>query len=393
MGSDLSLLLAFADFDVIVIDRSKEALDRLGDKQRASMDEIRAAGITQETYEDVEKRITTTTNLADIKDVDFVLEAVAEDLDAKRKVFKKLDKKLPMRVIFATNTSSIRTTDIAKGLKGAKRLGGMHFSNPPIQSPLVEVVKGEKTTEETLRAIFWVAEKIGKTPVVLRKDVNGMVLDRILMSAGTEALWAIHKKEVTPEEIEVRHRLIGFPVGFPIGADLVGLDIMLAMSKNYRRVYGERFRVPEKMLEARIKEGKLGKKSGQGFFDWSKGNPVIDMKLEGKYDATRTIAVTTNEAFWLLRDKVADAETINKIVMLGFRSLVGIGELADAIGLDKLLDILKERYKKTGLEVYKPCPLLVEYVNKGWTGKAAGRGFYTYPAPAPALAETIKVSP
>nr|MDO8079305.1 3-hydroxyacyl-CoA dehydrogenase [Candidatus Freyarchaeota archaeon] len=382
MGADLSLLLALSDFDVIVSDKSKEVLDKLGEKQRKTMDEIRAAGITPKTYDAVQKKITTTINLADINDVDFVLEAVAEDLDVKRSLFKELDDKLPMYVVFATNTSSLRVSDIAKGLKGATRLGGMHFSNPPILSPLVEVVKGEKTSEETIRTISWVAEKMGKTPVVLRKDVNGMVLDRVLMSAGTEVLWAIQKGEVTPEEIEAAHRSIGFPVGFPVGTDLIGLDIMLAMSKNYHRVYGERMHVPEKMLEARIKEGKLGKKSGQGFFDWSKGDPVIDMKLAGKFDSMRTIAVTTNEAFWLMKDGVADAETINKIIMLGFRAPVGLSELADAIGLDKLLEVLRKRYKETRLEVYKPCPLFVEYVKKGWKGKAAGRGFFTYPAEA-----------
>jgi enoyl-CoA hydratase/3-hydroxyacyl-CoA dehydrogenase len=262
----------------------------------------------------------------------------------------------------------------------------MHFSNPPIQSPLVEVIKGEKTSEETLKTISWVGEKMGKTPMVIRKDVNGMVLDRVLMSAGTEALWTIQRKEATAEEIEASHRSIGFPVGFPIGADLVGFDIMLAMSKNYHRVYGERMHIPEKLLETKIKEGHLGKKSGMGFFDWSKGDPVIDMKLAGKFDSMRTIAVSTNEVFWLLSNKVSSPDDINKIIMLGFRAPVGIGELADAIGLDKLLDLLRKRYKETGLEVYKPCPLFEEYVKKGWTGKAAGRGLFTYPA------ETAKTS-
>jgi enoyl-CoA hydratase/3-hydroxyacyl-CoA dehydrogenase len=126
------------------------------------------------------------------------------------------------------------------------------------------------------------------------------------------------------------------------------------------------------------REGRLGKKSGKGFYDWSKGPPVIDMSLAGKYDVNRAIAGAANEAFWIIKEEVADPETIDKIVKLGFRSLVGICELADAMGLDNLLNTMKKLLQEYGLEIYKPCPLFEEYVKKGWTGKAAGRGFYKY---------------
>ncbi len=377
MGSDLSLLFALYDIDVIVTDKSKAVLDALPQKQKKSIDELRQMGITQKTYDEVQNKIAIANSLKEIKDVDFVLEAVAEDLSVKRKVFAELDK-LPKNVILATNTSSLTVTDIAKGLKGAERIGGMHFSNPPILSQLAEVVKGEKTSEETLNVISKVAQKIGRVPVMVKKDVPGFVNNRILVGAGMETLWAIHRGEVTPQELDASLRAIGFPMGFAEAVDIIGVDIILALGKHFVKAYGKRFQPPPGLFESMAKEGRLGKKSGKGFYDWSKGPPVIDMSLAGKYDVNRSLAGAANEAFWIIKDEVADPETIDKIVKLGFRSPVGICELADAMGLDNLLNTMKRLLQEYGLEIYKPCPLFEEYVKKGWTGKAAGRGFYKY---------------
>ncbi|MGQ9722474.1 MAG: 3-hydroxyacyl-CoA dehydrogenase [Candidatus Jordarchaeum sp.] len=377
MGSDLSLLFALYDFDVIVYDKSKTALNNLDEKQKNTIEELRQMDLTKKSFEDVQDKITIADKLENVKDVGFILEAVAEDLDVKRKLFAELDK-LPREVVFATNTSSLRVTDIAKGLKGGDRIGGMHFSNPPILSLMVEVVKGEKTSEETLQVISDVAERIGRKPVVLRKDVNGFVNNRILMGAGNETLWAIYRGEVTPEELDASLRAIGFPMGFAEANDIIGADIVLAVSKHFVEAYGKRFQPPPGLLESMVKEGRLGKKSGKGFFDWSKGSPEIDMSLAGKYDVNRAIAGAANEAFWVIDDEVADPKTIDEIIKLGFRSPVGICELADAMGLDNLLNTLKRLYQEYEIEVYKPCPLFEEYVKKGWTGKATGRGFYKY---------------
>ena len=377
MGSDLSLLFALSNFEVIINDTSKAALDNLEAKQRKTLEELQKMELTEKGFEDIRERIAVISRLENIRDVEFVLEAIAEDLNAKRKLFAELDK-LPPEVVLATNTSSLRVTDIAEGLMGADRIGGMHFSNPPILSPLAEVVKGEKTSEETLKVISEVAERIGRTPVVLRKDMNGFVLNRILMATGTETLWAFKRGEVTPEELDASLRAIGFPMGFAEAADIIGLDIALTVSKTFREAYGKRFEFPEEMLKAMIKDGKLGEKSGKGFYDWSEGPPIIDPNLAGKYDVMRPLASAANEAFWLIKDEMADPKTIDSITKLGFRTLIGICELADFIGLDKLIEILSRMYAEYGIELYRHCPLFKEYVEKGWTGKAAGRGFYKY---------------
>jgi enoyl-CoA hydratase/3-hydroxyacyl-CoA dehydrogenase len=377
MGSDFSLLFALSDFEVVVNDISQAVLDKLEEKQRKKMDELRSLGMTGKEFEAIREKITVARKLEDVKNVDFVLEAVREDLNVKRKLFKELDK-LPLEVVLATNTSVLRVSDIAKGLKGAERIGLMHFSNPPILSPLVEVVKGEKTSEETLKTIVGVAEKIGKTPVLLKKDMNGAVLNRVLGGIGSDALWTIQRGEVTPEELDASLKAIGFPIGAAEAIDMIGLDIVLDVSRILRQVYGKRADFPEKLLEKMIKDGRLGKKSGRGFYDWSKAPPIIDTKLAGKYDVMRILAKAANEAFWLLKDEVADPKTIDTVTKLGFRSQVGICELADSIGLDKLIDVLNRMYAEYEMETYKPCPLFDEYVKNGWIGTAAGRGFYKY---------------
>ncbi|MFB0559998.1 MAG: 3-hydroxyacyl-CoA dehydrogenase [Candidatus Lokiarchaeia archaeon] len=377
MGSDIAFLFAVSDIDVIVNDKSKGVLDGLDEKFQSTFDELQQLGLMKESFEKIRERITATNNLEDLRNVDFVLETITEDLDIKRKLFAELDE-LPMEVVLATNTSSFRVTDIAEGLNGAERVGGMHFSNPPILSPLAEVVKGEKTSERTVDFIVKVAEKIGRIPIVLTKDMNGFVLNRILMAVATEPLWAFQRGEVTPEELDASLKAFGFTMGFAEAADVIGLDITLTAGRNFHEAYGKRLEFPEGLLEKMVKEGKLGKKSGRGFYDWSKGAPVIDMKLAGRYDIMRIVASAANEAFWLIKDEVADPETIDNITKLGFRSQIGMCELADSVGLDKLIEYLSRMYAEYGIELYKPCSLFQEYVEKGWTGKAAGRGFYKY---------------
>jgi enoyl-CoA hydratase/3-hydroxyacyl-CoA dehydrogenase len=389
MGSDLSLLFALSDFNVVVNDISPAALDKLEEKQRSTMDELHTLGLTNKEYETVREKITVAHKLEDIKDVDFVLEAVKEDLDVKRKLFAYLDK-LPREVVLATNTSSLRVSDIARGLKGADRIALMHFSNPPILSPLAEVMKGEKTSEKTLRIVSGVAESIGRTPVVLRKEMNGAILNRILLNINNDALWALQSKELTQAELDASFRSIGWQMGVTGTLDQIGLDVALDVGVILAGVYGLRVAVPKSPLPKMVREGKLGKKSGIGFYDWSKGPPVIDKKLAGKYDTMRVFANAANEAFWIIRDEMADPKTIDTITKLGFRSSkFGVCEIADSIGLDKLREILKNLYTKYGLEMYKTCPLFDEYVKNGWTGKAAGRGFYTYPAPVEAVESSV----
>lgn len=377
MGSDVSLLFALSGCEVVVNDVSEDALSRLELKYRRNVEELQRTGATRESFESVWERVSTTTRLDDVVDVDFVFEAVSENLELKRKLFRRLDD-LPPSVVLATNTSSLSVTEIAEGMKGAERIGGMHFSNPPIFMPLVEVVKGRETSEETVRIIEQVSRRIGKTPVVLRKDMRGFVLNRILMAAGAEGLWAISRGEMAAEELDASLKAMGYPIGFAEAVDMIGVDIVMAVGRHFREAYGDRFMLPMSLLEKMVEEGRLGKKTGRGFYDWSGGPPQVAGKPSEAYNVMRVVAVAANEAFWIMRDGVADPETIDKVAKLGMMSPVGVCELADATGLDMLAALLSEMYGKYGLELYRLCPLFEDYVKRGWTGQNAGRGFYEY---------------
>lgn len=377
MGSDVSFLFALSGCEVVVNDVSERALNKLRAKFEKNIEELRREDVVKEDVETVWERVTTTTNLDDVKDVDFVFEAVNEDLELKRKVFRRLDE-LPRSVVLATNTSSLTVTEIAEGLRGAERVGGMHFSNPPIIMPLVEVVKGRETSEETLEVISRVAERLGKTPVIVRIDMRGFILNRILLSAGAEGLWAISRGEAAAEELDGSIKAMGFPIGLAEAVDIIGVDIVMAVSRNLREAYGDRFMLPMSMLEEMARKGRLGKKAGAGFYDWSEGKPRISEGIQGAYDVTRIVAVAANEAFWIMSDGVAEPETIDRVVKLGMLSPVGICELADALGLDTLAKTLHEVYKKYGLELYRLCPLFEDYVKHGRKGRSVGKGFYEY---------------
>ncbi|MFN3384123.1 MAG: 3-hydroxyacyl-CoA dehydrogenase NAD-binding domain-containing protein, partial [Archaeoglobaceae archaeon] len=352
MGSDVSLLFALSGYEVVVNDIFEKALSQMELKYRRNIEELQKVGVTKYSFEEVWERVFRTTKLEDVRDVDFVLEAVNEELNLKRTVFRKLEDILP-NTVFATNTSSLRVTEVAGGMRKPERLGGMHFSNPPILMPLVEVVKGDYTSEETVKLIEKLAEKIGKTPVVLKKDMRGFVLNRILTAAGAEGLWAIQRGEVTAEELDTALKSMGFPVGLVEAIDLIGVDILVNVGRNFREAYGDRFSLPIDLLEKMIEEGRLGKKTGKGFYDWTSGVPKIEVESSKTYDVTKMVATATNEAFWIISDEIADPETIDKVTKLGMMSPVGLCELADTLGLDILASSLNEMYRKHKLELYK----------------------------------------
>ena len=244
--------------------------------------------------------------------------------------------------------------------------------------PLVEVVKGEKTSDETVETTINLAKRLGKTPALVKKDVRGFIVNRILVSMFTDACHAVRRGEATMEMVDAT---IKYKAGLPMGAfelaDYLGLDIVYSVSKVMEEAYGERAKVCP-LLEQLVKEGKFGQKSGKGFYDWTVGRPRIPFKLAGKYDVERVYAVWINEAAWMVYEDVADPQNIDTAIKLGTAWVQGPCELADNLGIDNVLAKLKELYNKYGEEVYKPCPLLEEYVGKGWLGKKTKRGFYTY---------------
>ena len=379
MGHGITELLAMNGYEVTMVDINDQILQKAKEKIAWSLNKfVEKRRIRQEDADAALARVATTTSYEQAgKDVDFAIEASPENMELKRTVFAKLDQVTPQQAILASNTSTLSITEMGKATKRPEKMVGMHFFNPPQMMALVEVIKGDNTSQDTITTVVELAKKLGKTPIIVRKDVRGFIVNRILGVAFNEAFWTYQRKEATMQGIDSSVKYNGgFPMGWFELADFVGLDIAYEVGKILYEAYGERFKPCSEVIDPLIKDHKYGQKTGLGFYDWTKGRPRIPFNLLDEYDVDRSWAVAVNEAAWLISDDAANPEDIDTGMKLGTYWPQGPCEHADRTGLDVIISKLKELHSKYNMEMYKPCPLLEEYMSKGWTGKKAGRGFY-----------------
>jgi len=379
MGHGITQLLATNGYHVTMVDINDEILQKAKEKIKWSLGKfVEKKRIRQEDADATLARIATTTSYEQAaKDIDFAIEAAPENLELKKTVFAKLDQAAPPHAILASNTSTLSITEMGKATKRADKVAGMHFFNPPTLMALVEVIRGDNTSQETTNTLAELAKKLGKTPVIVRKDVRGFIVNRILGAVFNEAFWAYQRKEATKEGIDSSVKYTGgFPMGWFELGDFVGLDIAYEVGKILYEAYGERFKPCNEVIDPLVKEKKFGQKTGVGFYDWTKGRPRIPFNLLDEYDVDRSWAVAVNEAAWLVHDDAANPADIDTGMKLGTYWPSGPCEYADRTGIDMILNKLRELHAKYNMEMYKPCPVLEDYASKGWTGKKAGRGFY-----------------
>lgn len=379
MGHGITQLLAMSGLEVAMVDINDEILQKAKEKIKWSLGKfVEKKRIRQEDADSALARVATTTSYEQAgKDMDFAIEASPENMELKKTIFAKLDEVAPPHAILASNTSTLSITEMGKATKRSDKVAGMHFFNPPQFMALVEVIKGDNTSQETINTLAELAKRLGKTPIIVRKDVRGFVVNRILGAVFNEAFWAYHRKEATKEGIDASVKYTGgFPMGWFELGDFVGLDIAYEVGRILYEAYGERFKPCQEVIEPLVKEKKLGQKTGVGFYDWTKGRPRIPFNLLDEYDVDRSWAVAVNEAAWLIHDDAANPVDIDTGMKLGTYWPSGPCEHADRTGIDMVLNKLRELHAKYNMEMYKPCPLLEDYVGKGWTGKKAGKGFY-----------------
>lgn len=269
MGAGVVQAFAQAGQPVVMKSRTQASLDKAVAKISKSLAKLVEKGkVTQEYMDSVLANITTTISYADFADADLVIEAASEDMNLKKEVFAELDTICKPETIFATNTSSLSITEIASLTSRPAQFIGMHFFNPAPVMKLVEVIKGQVTSEETCKTIVELATAIGKTPVMV-EEAPGFVVNRILIPMINEAVGIYAEGVASVEDIDNAMKLgANHPMGPLALGDLIGLDVCLAiMEVLYNEFADSKYR-PHPLLKKMVRAGLLGRKSGQGFYKY-----------------------------------------------------------------------------------------------------------------------------
>ncbi|MEU1228749.1 3-hydroxyacyl-CoA dehydrogenase family protein [Streptomyces sp. NPDC005828] len=270
MGSGIAQVSAQAGWDVVLRDVTDAALTRGTDGIKASYDKFVAKGkLTAEDAEAALGRITATTELDAVADADVVVEAVFENLDVKHEIFRSLDKIVKDGAVLASNTSAIPITKIAAVTERPEAVVGVHFFSPVPMMQLVELVRGYKTSDETLATARAFAESVGKTCIVVNRDVAGFVTTRLISALVVEAAKLHESGVATAEDIDIACKLgFGHAMGPLATADLTGIDILVNAANNiYTESQDEKFAPPE-LMRRMVEAGDIGRKSGQGFYKY-----------------------------------------------------------------------------------------------------------------------------
>ena len=368
MGHGIAEVAALAGYDVALRDIEEElvregydqiewSLGKLAEKDRIGDDEAEAALDRVETFVDLEDSLA---------DADVVVEVVPEKMAIKKDVYDEVVEHAPDEAVFVTNTSSLSITELSEVTDRPERFCGMHFFNPPVRMDLVEVISGAHTSEDTLELIEGLAESMGKTPVRVRKDSPGFIVNRVLVPLMNEAAWIVDSGDATMAAVDSTTK---FDMGLPMGsfelADQVGIDVGYHVLDYMHEVLGEAYR-PCPLLVEKVEADELGRKTGSGFYDYEDGDGAqIPSDATDAGVRRRLLAVMANEVAGLIGNDVADAPAIDRAVTLGAGFPDGPAKLADGEGLAALVDVLDDLREETGEARYEAADSLREAAETG----------------------------
>jgi len=377
MGRGIAQLAALGGYETVLYDVAPTlaeagaegllaALDKGAERGRWSVDDAKAAAA----------RVETATELEGLRGCGLVIEAAPEKLELKREIFTSLAAAVGPEPVFASNTSSLRVTEIAAGVPGPGRVVGMHFFNPPALMKLVEVVAAERSSEEALATATAVAERMGRTPI-RAKDSPGFVANRLARPFSLESLRILGDGVADAPTIDRAVRLGG---GFRMGPfellDLIGLDVNLEIARSFFAQGGEpeRWR-PSPIQEKLVAEGRFGRKSGHGYFEYGEGQqrepdpdlgiaaPTLDPSELAKIDPaagevlTRLFAQIANEAAFAREEEIASGADMETAMKLGFNWPIGPLAITELIGPRRAVETL-DRLRAEHGEAYATAPRL-----------------------------------
>jgi len=271
MGNGIAQVVSQAGYQVIMRDIEERFVQSgLNAIEKFLAKSVEKGKMTEDQKKGILSRIKGTTKMDDLKDADFIIEAIFEDLELKKNVFKQLGELTRSHVILTTNTSSMSVTEIAMATKRPEKVAGMHFFNPAQLMRLVEVIRGYHTNDETVHIVMEMAKKLGKEPVEVKKDTPGFIVNRLMMPHMIEAIRMAEEGVASIEDIDKAVKLgLNYPMGPFELMDLTGTDIALHVTEYlYKELNKEsKWSVPT-LLRSMIRAGKLGRKTGGGWYKY-----------------------------------------------------------------------------------------------------------------------------
>ncbi|SHO46595.1 3-hydroxybutyryl-CoA dehydrogenase [Nitrosotalea sinensis] len=362
MGHGIAQVSAMSGYHVVLRDIEKQFLDKAMEKIKWSLDKmVSKQKLTEEQGKEIFSRITPIVDLGEaLKDCDLMIEVVPEIMDLKKKVYAEVDKVVPQKTVFASNTSTLPITEIANTTSRPERFIGIHFFNPPQLMKLVEVIPGQKTKKELVDDTINFVKSVSKEPVVCKRDVPGFIVNRLFIPLVHEAAYAMDRTGATKEEIDSAVKFIlHFPMGIFELADFTGMDVIhkatVEMHSRDKKVIN-----PHPLIEKLYDEKKLGQKSGEGFYKYS-GEQYerinLSEEIAKKFNPIQLLGNILNNAAWLITNQASDPQEIEKALLLGMGLKKPLFETAKQFGMKNIVAELEKLAKNN--KFYEPDPYLV----------------------------------
>jgi len=362
MGHGIAQISAMNGYQVVLRDIEQKFLDNAMDKIKWSLDKlVEKNKIKKEESDKIFGRIRPIVEIKDaLIDTDLLIEAVPEDLNLKKKVYSEVDQFAEEKTVYASNTSTLPISEISQLTSRPNRFIGLHFFNPPQLMKLVEVIPGARTEKSIVDLGINLVKSLGKEPILCNKDVPGFIVNRIFIPLVHEAAYCLEcdGKTMTQIDSAVKFKLF-LPMGIFELADYTGIDVI---HKATVEMYSRDKKVihPHPMIAQLFSSGKLGKKSGDGFYPYGEKNyervPLSEEEAK-QYDPIRVLSVALNNASWLITNKVCNKEELELALRLGMGLKKELFEIGKDHGFENILNTLNQ-LKKVNELFYSPDPYL-----------------------------------
>jgi enoyl-CoA hydratase/3-hydroxyacyl-CoA dehydrogenase len=354
MGHGIAEVALLAGYQVNLYDIKDEFVETGRERIFSSLDLLTSKGKIPAELDTAirSKLLKTTTDLDEaVGNADLVIEAIPEFMDLKKKVFAEIDKAAPAHTLLASNTSTMSISEIATATNRPDKVLGLHYFNPAVLMRLVEVIRADKTSEETMRIGMAYAKKQKKVGVYVKKDAPGFIANRVNQAAGVLLGEIVERGEIEPEALDAFVRMTGAAMGPCELIDYVGVDVAVNASRYFEQTLGPDYGPAPHMLKM-VEDGLLGKKTGQGYFTWVDGKrPEIDFsKATSRFNFLWPYFLQINEATKLIQEGVVDTlDEVELAIVNSSGSPIGpisIGRSISKLDLIEGLEMLADRYDK-----------------------------------------------